>query len=206
MHARPRVDLASASPRRQELLRQIGVDFALLAPGSDEDAEALEQVLRGESAAAYVTRVTRLKLDAAVARQIRRGLPDAPILCADTTVALGRSILGKPGDADEARAMLAQLSGRAHRVLTAVALRWARTGRLHTAEVLSTSQVRFAALTPTQIDDYVASGEPFGKAGAYAVQGRAACFIQHLRGSYSGIMGLPLFETAQLLRQAGIPV
>jgi len=206
MHARPRVDLASASPRRQELLRQIGVDFALLAPSSDEDAEALEQVLRGESAAAYVTRVTRLKLDAAVARQIRRGLPDAPILCADTTVALGRSILGKPGDADEARAMLAQLSGRAHRVLTAVALRWARTGRLHTAEVLSTSQVRFAALTPTQIDDYVASGEPFGKAGAYAVQGRAACFIQHLRGSYSGIMGLPLFETAQLLRQAGIPV
>ncbi|WP_288128300.1 Maf family protein [Thiomonas sp.] len=206
MHARPRVDLASASPRRQELLRQIGVDFALLAPSSDEDAEALEQVLRGESAAAYVTRVTRLKLDAAVARQIRRGLPDAPILCADTTVALGRSILGKPGDADEARAMLARLSGRAHRVLTAVALRWARTGRLHTAEVLSTSQVRFAALTPTQIDDYVASGEPFGKAGAYAVQGRAACFIQHLRGSYSGIMGLPLFETAQLLRQAGIPV
>jgi septum formation protein len=187
-------------------MRQIGVDFALLAPGSDEDAEALEQVLRGESAAAYVTRVTRLKLDAAVARQIRRGLPDAPILCADTTVALGRSILGKPGDADEARAMLARLSGRAHRVLTAVALRWARTGRLHTAEVLSTSQVRFAALTPTQIDDYVASGEPFGKAGAYAVQGRAACFIQHLRGSYSGIMGLPLFETAQLLRQAGIPV
>ncbi len=206
MHARPRVDLASASPRRQELLRQIGVDFALLAPSSDEDAEALEQVLRGESAAAYVTRVTRLKLDAAVARQIRRGLPDAPILCADTTVALGRSILGKPGDADEARAMLARLSGRAHRVLTAVALRWARTGRLHTAEVLSTSQVRFAALTPTQIDDYVASGEPFGKAGAYAVQGRAACYIQHLRGSYSGIMGLPLFETAQLLRQAGIPV
>jgi septum formation protein len=206
MHARPRVDLASASPRRQELLRQIGVDFALLAPGSDEDAEALEQVLRGESAAAYVTRVTRLKLDAAVARQIRRGLPDAPILCADTTVALGRSILGKPGDADEARAMLARLSGRAHRVLTAVALRWARTGRLHTAEVLSTSQVRFAALTPTQIDDYVASGEPFGKAGAYAVQGRAACYIQHLRGSYSGIIGLPLFETAQLLRQAGIPV
>ncbi len=206
MHARPRVDLASASPRRQELLRQIGVDFALLAPGSDEDAEALEQVLRGESAAAYVTRVTRLKLDATVARQIRRGLPDAPILCADTTVALGRSILGKPGDADEARAMLARLSGRAHRVLTAVALRWARTGRLHTAEVLSTSQVRFAALTPTQIDDYVASGEPFGKAGAYAVQGRAACYIQHLRGSYSGIMGLPLFETAQLLRQAGIPV
>ena len=206
MHAHPRVDLASASPRRQELLRQIGVDFALLAPGGDEDAEALEQVLRGESATAYVARVTRLKLDAAVARQIRRGLPDAPILCADTTVALGRSILGKPADADEARAMLALLSGRTHRVLTAVELRWARAGRLHTTEALSTSQVRFAALTPAQIDDYVASGEPFGKAGAYAVQGRAACFIQHLRGSYSGIMGLPLFETAQLLRQAGIPV
>ena len=206
MHAHPRVDLASASPRRQELLRQIGVDFALLAPGGDEDAEALEQVLRGESATAYVARVTRLKLDAAVARQIRRGLPDAPILCADTTVALGRSILGKPADADEARAMLALLSGRTHRVLTAVALRWARAGRLHTTEALSTSQVRFATLTPAQIDAYVASGEPFGKAGAYAVQGRAACFIQHLRGSYSGIMGLPLFETAQLLRQAGIPV
>ncbi|SCC92939.1 putative septum formation protein [Thiomonas sp. X19] len=215
-HAKPFVYLASASPRRQELLRQIGVDFVLLAPDAKEDAETLERVRPGESARAYVTRVTRLKLQAAVARLAHRGLPPAPILCADTTVALGRRIVGKPSDAAEAAAMLKLLAGHTHRVLTAVAPQWAdapssQTSGPHKAgshrrEALSTSRVQFAALSDAQLAAYVASGEPFGKAGAYGVQGRAAAFIQHIGGSYSGIMGLPLFETTQLLRQAGIPL
>ncbi|MHB1667384.1 Maf family protein [Thiomonas sp.] len=221
MHAKPFVYLASASPRRQELLRQIGVDFVLLAPDAKEDAETLERVRPGESARAYVTRVTRLKLQAAAARLAHRGLQPAPILCADTTVALGRRIVGKPSDAAEAAAMLRLLAGHTHRVLTAVALQWAdasgpqtsgphkaasHTSGSHRREALSTSRVQFAALSDAQLAAYVASGEPFGKAGAYGVQGRAAAFIQHIGGSYSGIMGLPLFETTQLLRQAGIPV
>ncbi|NNM66217.1 MAG: septum formation protein Maf [Burkholderiales bacterium] len=226
MHAKPFVYLASASPRRQELLRQIGVDFMLLAPDAKEDAETLERVQPGESARAYVTRVTRLKLQAAVIRLARRNLQPAPILCADTTVALGRRILGKPCDALEAAAMLRLLAGRTHRVLTAVALQWvdgadvpgpqasrhrnagsrASASGSHQAEALSTSRVQFAALSDAELAAYVASGEPFGKAGAYGVQGRAAAFIQRIGGSYSGIMGLPLFETTQLLRQAGIPL
>jgi len=192
--------LASQSPRRRQLLEQMGVRFELLLPDAGEDAEAIEAVLPGEAPATYVKRVTGLKLDAAVARLQRRDLPAAPILCSDTTVALGRTIYGKPVDGRDAQRMLRELSGTTHRVLTAIA---AQHGRQRLA-ALSDSRVTFAALTPAQIRAYVASGEPLGKAGAYAVQGRAAMFISRLSGSYSGIMGLPMFETAQLLRALGL--
>ena len=192
--------LASQSPRRRQLLEQIGVAHQLLLPDPHEDAEALELVLPGEAPARYVQRVTGLKLDAALQRLKALGWPPAPVLCADTTVALGRQILGKPADAGEARAMLASLAGQTHRVLTAIAL---QTGRRRVT-ALSRSWVRFAPMTASQIRAYVDSGEPMGKAGAYGVQGQAAAWIEHIRGSYSGIMGLPLFETAQALRQLGV--
>jgi septum formation protein len=191
--------LASQSPRRSQLLDQLAVRHELLLADSDEDAEGLETMLAGESPTHYVVRVTGLKLDAALARRKRRGLPPAPVLCADTTVALGRQILGKPVDHAEAGDMLRQLGGRSHRVLTAVAM---ATDRRQGA-ALSVSRVEFAPMSPAQIRAYVASGEPMGKAGAYAVQGRAAAFIRRISGSYSGIMGLPLFETAQLLLRFG---
>ena len=191
--------LASQSPRRRQLLDQLGVRHELLLPDADEDAEALESVLPGELPAAYVQRVTALKLAAAVKRLESRQLPPAPVLCADTTVALGRRILGKPADAADAVGMLSAQSGRTHRVLTAVAL---AVGRRRQA-VLSSSRVHLATVPEQAIAAYVASGEPFGKAGAYAIQGAWAGWISHVEGSHSGIMGLPLFETAQLLRQAG---
>jgi len=194
------VYLASQSPRRAQLLGQLGVRHALLLASPDEDAEALESVLPGEAPSAYVQRVTGLKLDAAVARHRRLALSPAPILCADTTVAFGRTILGKPEGARDAERMLAQLAGRTHRVLTAVAVQQGR--RRHAA--LSVSRVRFAPMTRAQIARYVATGEPLGKAGAYGIQGAAAAFVEHISGSYSGIMGLPMFETATLLRQAGL--
>ena len=189
--------LASQSPRRSQLLDQLGVRHELLLAGVDENAEGLEAVQAGELPAAYVQRVTELKLEAALARRRNRGLPAAAVLCADTTVAIGRRILGKPADAVQAAAMLAALSGRTHRVLTAVALglgrrRWA---------ALSVSRVSVAPLTGKVIGDYVRSGEPFGKAGAYAIQSQFGGWIEHIAGSHSGIMGLPLYETAQLLRQ-----
>ena len=195
----PFIYLASQSPRRAQLLGLLGVHHELLLAGPEEDAEALEHALPGESPTAYVQRVTGLKLDAAVARHRRLGLPPAPVLCADTTVAFGRTILGKPENREDAHRMLAQLSGRTHRVLTAVALQHGR--RRHAA--LSVSRVRFARVEPRRIAAYVASGEPEGKAGAYAIQGRAAAFVEHISGSHSGIMGLPMFETAELLRKAG---
>ena len=191
--------LASQSPRRRQLLEQIGVEHRLLLPAPGEDAEALEEVLPGEAPARYVQRVTGLKLDAALARLKSQGLPTAPVLCADTTVALGRDILGKPADAAQARAMLSRLSGTRHRVLTAVAVQLGR----RRVSALSQSWVRFAPMSAAQIRAYVDSGEPMGKAGAYAVQGRAAAHIEQVSGSYSGIMGLPLHVTAQLLRQLG---
>lgn len=205
------VYLASQSPRRQQLLQQLGVSFALLLPDADsasphaddnlQAAEALEAVLPGEAPAAYVQRVTDLKLDAACARHARRGLAPAPILCSDTTVALQGMIFGKPADAAQATQMLQALSGQCHQVLTAVAVqaggqRW---------RALSVSDVRFATLSEQDIAGYVASGEPFGKAGAYGIQGLAGAYVAHISGSYSGIMGLPLYETATLLRQAGLP-
>ena len=192
--------LASQSPRRRQLLEQLGVAHELLLPGADEDAESLEAVLAGEAPARYVQRVTQLKLDAALQRLQARDLPPAPVLCSDTTVALGPSIFGKPQDAREAQRMLRALSGKTHRVLTAVAVGTAR----QRVAALSISRVRFAALSARQIQEYVASGEPMGKAGAYAVQGRAAAYISHMSGSYSGIMGLPMFETAQLLQRFGL--
>ena len=192
--------LASQSPRRRQLLEQLGVRHELLLPDADEDSEALEEVQGGEAPAAYVQRVTALKLDAALARLKRRGLPLAPVLCSDTTVALGRTIYGKPADERDAARMLRELAGHTHRVLTAVAV---QAGRRR-VQALSDSKVTFAPMTPAQVRAYVASGEPMGKAGAYAVQGRAAAHIARIAGSYTGIMGLPLFETAQLLQAAGL--
>ena len=194
--------LASQSPRRRQLLEQLGVRHELLLPGPEEDVETLETVLHKEAPAAYVKRVTQLKLDAALQRLKRRGLPTAPVLCSDTTVALGAAIYGKPADAADAARMLTELSNTTHRVLTAVALGAVRKRDL----VLCESRVTFAELSRRQIQAYVASEEPMGKAGAYAVQGRAAAFISHISGSYSGIMGLPMFETAQLLRSFGFKV
>ena len=197
----PPLYLASQSPRRLQLLALLGVTPALLLPDADEDAEALETVRRGEAPADYVQRVTRAKLDAARERLQRRGEPPAPILAADTTVALGRRILGKPADADEAREMLAALSGRPHRVLTAVAV---FTGRRVLA-ALNVSRVVMAPLPSNLVERYIASGEPFGKAGAYAIQGALAGWVARIDGSHSGIMGLPLHETATLLQAARVP-
>jgi septum formation protein len=194
--------LASQSPRRRQLLEQLGVSCELLLADPGEDSEALESVLGGESPTAYVQRVTQLKLDAAVARLKKRGLPLAPVLCSDTTVALGRRIYGKPEDEADAERMLGELGGTTHRVLTAVAVQHGRKRLL----ALSVSRVTFAPMSRAQIRAYVASGEPMGKAGAYAVQGRVAMFISHISGSYSGIMGLPLHETAGLLRAAGLKI
>ena len=194
--------LASQSPRRKQLLEQWGVRCELLLPDADEDVEALEAVRPGEAPTAYVQRVTGLKLQASLARLQRRGLPPAPVLCADTTVALGRRILGKPADAAEARRMLTDLAGQRHRVLTAVAVGKPGKGD-RSWSALSASWVTFEALSAAQIRRYVDSGEPMGKAGAYGVQGLAAAFIARIEGSYSGIMGLPLFETAQALREVG---
>ncbi len=203
-HTFDHVYLASQSPRRVQLLDQLGVAHQPLLPGRDEDAEALEAERSGEVPQEYVQRVTLLKLAAARQRLARRQLPLAPILVADTTVALGRRMLGKPHDADDARAMLQALSGRSHRVLTAVAVSSAgRRGPAHFV-ALSVSRVRFAPLSGISIDRYVASGEPMGKAGAYAVQGRIAAWIEHIDGSYSGVMGLPLHETTRLLAQARV--
>ena len=202
------VYLASQSPRRRQLLEQLGIHYELLLADEHEDAEALEAALPNEAPRAYVQRVTLLKLQAALARMQRRGLPLAPVLCSDTTVALGKTILGKPDDAKHAAHILGTLSGQTHRVLTSVAMGTLSKASkpLKTEQALSVSNVRFAPLTRTQIQSYVASGEPMGKAGAYAVQGRAAAYIEHISGSYSGIMGLPMFETAQLLRVFGVKV
>jgi septum formation protein len=192
--------LASQSPRRRQLLEQIGVRHELLLAGPEEDAEALEAERVGELPADYVQRVTRAKLHAANARWALRGLPPAPILCSDTTVALGRRILGKPADAADARNTLSLLSGQTHRVITAVAVAAGKNEAL----AVNISHVRFMPITRSQIDAYIDSGEPFGKAGAYAIQSSAAAWIAHIDGSYSGIMGLPLYETAQLLKQARV--
>jgi len=194
--------LASQSPRRRQLLEQLGVRHELLLPDPGEDTEGIEAVLAGEAPARYVRRVTGLKLDAAIERMKRRGLPVVPVLCSDTTVAMGRAIYGKPEDGRDAARMLRELSGKTHRVLTAVAIQ--HKGRR--LEALSDSRVAFAAMTPAQIKAYVASGEPMGKAGAYAIQGRAAAYVAHISGSYSGIMGLPMHETAQLLRASGFKI
>jgi nucleoside triphosphate pyrophosphatase len=194
--------LASQSPRRRQLLEQMGVQYELLLPEASEDTETLETVLPGEAPVRYVKRVTSLKLDAALERLKQRDLPPAPVLCCDTSVALGRTIYGKPADAADAARMLRELSGMTHRVLTAVAVQLGRK-RL---EALSDSRVTFARWTAVQIKRYVEGGEPVGKAGAYAVQGTAAAYISHISGSYSGIMGLPMHETARLLSEFGLKI
>jgi septum formation protein len=191
------VYLASQSPRRRQLLEQMGVRYELLLATPDEDTELLERVMPGEAPLTYVKRVTQLKLEAAVLRMQKRQLPLAPVLCADTTVALGRNILGKPENEQDALRILKTLSGQTHRVLTVVAVASGRRRLLN----VSVSKVRFAPMKLSEIKAYVATGEPFGKAGAYGIQGLAACHISAIQGSYTGIMGLPIFETAELLKQ-----
>ena len=206
--------LASQSPRRQELLTQIGVKFELLLADASEDAESLETQLPNEPALVYVKRVTLAKLTAAkqrlLTKQLKQELPSAPILCADTTVALtledGKEIiLGKPADQQDAKRILQLLSGKTHQVHTAVAV-------LSNPEInddqpkllVSSSQVTFKALTDEEINAYILTNEPTGKAGAYGIQGIGGCLISSISGSYSGIMGLPLFETSQLLNETGV--
>ena len=179
--------LASRSPRRAELLARLGLDFGVI------DLDLPEQQGAGEAASEYVRRVAREKARAGWARVA--GEPGARVLGADTEVVLGQEVFGKPRDAADAAAMLRRLSGRSHVVLSALALVDASGER----EALSTTEVRFAALSEAAIAAYVATGEPMGKAGAYAIQGRAEAFVAHLSGSHSGVMGLPLHETACLL-------
>jgi septum formation protein len=184
--------LASGSPRRRELLRQIGVTFRVIGAELDETA------FQGESALAYVSRLAQAK--ARVGWERSRDLGTAPVLAADTAVVLDTRILGKPAGLNDAMAMLLELSGRAHEVLTAVALR--TTAGLDL--VVSHSTVTFRSIDPSEARAYWETGEPSDKAGAYAIQGYAAIFISDLKGSYSGVMGLPLFETAALLKAAGV--
>ncbi|BBB61536.1 Maf-like protein [Undibacterium sp. KW1] len=197
-----KIYLASKSPRRRELLHQAGIEFDLLllrdAPPRGPDVT--EIVLPGEAPEAYVSRVTQEKADKAwEIMHLRKMLP-RPVLAADTTVVLGKQILGKPADKQEAIQMLSMLAGQTHQVLTSIAVHSA----LGRAAVTQRSEVSFANLDEQQILAYCNSNEPYDKAGGYGIQGAAARFISHIKGSYSGIMGLPLFETCQLLRQAGI--
>ena len=191
--------LASRSPRRRELLLQIGVRFHMLMfrdnPETDPDLD--EAVLAGETPRAYVERVARAKAHAGWRRLEQRNLPRAAVLAADTTVAIDDRILGKSADRRDAATMLAALSGRRHEVLSSVALKY--ESQLECA--VSVSEVEFKVLSEAEIRQYVATGECDDKAGAYAIQGRAAQFVSELRGSFSGVMGLPLYETAQLLER-----
>lgn len=195
--------LASRSPRRRELLAQIGVKFHLLLfrdlPQSGPEVN--EDTLPGEPAHDYVVRVCRIKAEAGWTRMQQRSLPRSPVLAADTTVAVEGRILAKPADRNEAAEMLASLSGRRHEVLTAVALKFDERIEL----ALSRTEVGFRAVSAEEIRQYLATGEGDDKAGAYAIQGRAGQFIVEIKGSYSGVMGLPLFETAQLIEKMAGP-
>ena len=196
--------LASKSPRRHELLRQLGIDFAELrlreAPGRRRDV--VEKARADEPAPNYVKRIARAKATLGWHWMQKRALPPRPVLGADTEVVLDGAIFGKPADAADAQRMLSLLSGRTHQVLTTVALRWEE----QTVLVASASVVTLRELDAGEIERYVATGEPFGKAGAYAIQGQAAAFIRRIEGTYSGVMGLPLFETAEALARIGFPV
>lgn len=204
----PFIYLASQSPRRQEILQQMGVRFELLLPSPDEDAESLELQLNGEAPLDYVQRVTLAKLEAAHQRLQNRGLSASPILCADTTVAVAVAlddhevILGKPEDDQDAARILNLLSGKTHQVHTAVGIQTKSSSK--PLMLVSTSDVTFKTLSSDEIALYLASGEHLGKAGAYGIQGLAACFVENIRGSFSGIMGLPVFETTQLLQQSDV--
>lgn len=199
-----RIYLASRSPRRRELLKQIGVGFELLLLREDprRGADVDETSRDGEQPLAYVERMACDKARTGAQRVAQRGLLARPVLAADTTVVLDGSIIGKPRDAEEAARILAALQGRTHKVITAVAV--ALRDRLESG--VSVSSVEFAPLSRDEIARYLATGEPFDKAGAYAIQGRAAAFVRRIEGSYSGIMGLPLAETAELLKRFGIDV
>lgn len=203
-HSDQKIYLASKSARRRELLRQIGVEFELLMlrDQTPRGPEVSEAVLPGEAADAYVARITLEKAECAHHTMLWRKLPIRPVLAADTTVVLDGRILGKPAGYAEAVEMLRLLSGRTHEVLTSIAV------RLHedTWQVTQRSQVRFATLQEDEIHTYCMTTEPYDKAGGYGIQGMAAVFIEEIAGSHSGIMGLPLFETAKLLRQAGVRI
>jgi septum formation protein len=200
----PRIYLASQSPRRRELLTQIGVRFDLLLFRGDSriDPETNEDVLAGETPDVYALRVAAAKARQGMQLLAYRRLPHRPVLAADTTLDVDGEIIGKPRDNPEATAILEKLSGRTHRVLTAIAVAY----EAHNETRLSVSEVRFRTLTDNEIQRYVASGEPRDKAGAYGIQGRAAVFVEEIHGSHSGIVGLPLCETALLLREFGYPV
>lgn len=200
----PRIYLASQSPRRRELLTQIGVRFDLLLFRGDSrvDPETNEDVLPGETPDVYALRLAAAKARQGMNLLAYRRLPPRPVLAADTTLDVDGEIIGKPRDNPEATDILEKLSGRTHHVLTAIAL--AHQSRIETR--LSVSAVRFRTLTDAEIQRYVASGEPRDKAGAYGIQGRAAIFVEEIHGSHSGIVGLPLCETALLLREFGYPV
>jgi septum formation protein len=204
MAREPLLYLASRSPRRAELLRQLDVPFEtlLLREASGRDRDVHEEALDAEPPAHYVERMARTKAQVGWQRMQNRQLAMHPVLGADTEVVLGARIFGKPRDARDAAAMLRQLSGRTHDVLTAVAVRW----QDRTDVEVSVSRVALRKLTAAEIERYVATGEPLDKAGGYAIQGRAAAFVTRLEGSYSGVMGLPLAETATLLARAGAPV
>ncbi len=199
-----RIYLASRSPRRRELLKQIGVAYEMLllredpARGIDVD----ETPLPGEAPRDYVLRITQAKAEIGWQRLIQRKLPRMPVLAADTAVVLGERIMGKPDAAAAAAEMLSALSGREHQVLTAVALTFEKRLDMR----LSVSTVSFKSLSEDEIRRYLLTGEPLDKAGAYAIQGRAAAFVSSLAGSYSGVMGLPLFETTQLLMEFGMEI
>jgi septum formation protein len=197
-----KIYLASKSPRRRELLRQVGVEFELLNLRADpaRGIDVSEDIVGDEPALDYVERVARAKGAFAWNVLHLRRQPLRPVLSADTTVSIDGHILGKPADTAEAVAMLERLSGRTHQVLTSVAL---HHGDM-VEQVTQVSDVRFAALSPQTIRAYCATAEPYDKAGAYSIQGLAALFIEHIEGSHSGIMGLPVFETARLLRKAGV--
>lgn len=199
-----RIYLASRSPRRRELLKQIGVSFESLLVREDlrRGVDVDETPLGGESAGSYALRIARAKAAIALQQIAQRGLPQKPVLAADTTIVFDDRIIGKPDDEPQAMRILRALSGREHQVLTAVAL--ALKDQIETQ--ISVSSVRFRELSDAEIRHYVASGEALDKAGAYAIQGRAAAFVTRIEGSYSGIMGLPLAETAELLQRFNIPV
>jgi septum formation protein len=198
--------LASRSPRRRDLLRQIGVRFEplLLRLSAPRGPDVEETPQAGEDAAAFVARIAAAKARFGVEVLGMRQLPLRPVLAADTVVTVGGEILGMPADREQAAEYLRKLAGRTHDVRTFVALASGPAARLELFTAESVSTVRFAGLSERQIERYCATGEPYDKAGGYAIQGLAAAFIEHLEGSYSGVMGLPLFETAQLLRRAGI--
>jgi septum formation protein len=201
-HPEQKIYLASKSPRRRELLRQIGVEFELLLlrDQTPRGPDVNEHVHPGELPQDYVARVTSEKAAFAWSMMLQRRLPMRPVLAADTTVVIDGNILGKPASTGEAVDMMRLLSGRTHQVLTSIALHLNQ----HSWQVTQTSDVSFSRLSEEQISRYCATQEPYDKAGGYGIQGHAALFIRHIAGSYSGIMGLPLFETAQLLQEAGI--